>query len=65
MSLNHIKLSNKKAIPKPDRLPTYLTICKIKKLKNKSPCNYPKMRLSIQPHTDSFKYLIYKEKSRF
>lgn len=62
MSLNHIKPSNKKAIPKPDRIPTDTTTCKIKKLENKSPCNYPKMRLSIRPHTDSLKPLKIKEK---
>lgn len=64
MSLNHIKLSNKKIIPKPYKIPTNLNTCKIKKLENKSPCNKREMALITAPHTDSVKYLFYKEKSR-
>lgn len=46
-------------IPKDYKISTALNAYKTKDFIWDGPCNYPILLLSMQPHTDSIKYLIY------
>ena len=58
-----IFILNCKYLPKPDKIRTSLTTCKIRNFVWDSPCNQREMASFGTPHTDLLKCLIYKGKT--